>query len=167
VNVSSVNGLVNLPFSGIYGATKWALEAVSQALWLELAPYGIRVAVVQPAGFDTAIADNAVPVSLPTPASPYWDGLERARQSSRAANEANPDLTPVAEAIWAAAFGPERRFRWPVGIHAELLTDLTRQRFDIDLLDTLHGGIRAALDEVAATRAASRAASTGAPADAG
>jgi hypothetical protein len=41
-----------------------------------------------------------------------------------------------------------------VGIHAELLTDLTRQRFDIDLLDTLHGGIRAALDEVAATRAA-------------
>lgn len=150
VNVSSVNAIVNLPYSGIYGATKWALEALSQALWLELAPFGIRVAVVQPAGFGTAIADNAVPTSLPQPDSPYWAGLVRARAASRAANEAAPDLTPVAAAIHDAAFGEDRRFRRPVGAHADLLIELRAGLDDVELLDALGSGVRAAIERLRA-----------------
>ncbi len=148
VNVSSVSAVVNLPFSGIYGATKWALEGMSQALWLEVAPFGIRVAVVEPAGFGTAIADKAVPTALPQEGSPYWEGTLRARAASRAANEAEPDLTPVAEAVHAAAFGDDRRFRWPVGMHAHMLTDLTRGLHDVELLDALSTGFRAAFEEL-------------------
>jgi NAD(P)-dependent dehydrogenase (short-subunit alcohol dehydrogenase family) len=148
VNVSSVNAIVNLPFSGIYGATKWALEGMSQALWLEVAPFGIRVAVVEPAGFGTAIADKAVATALPHEGSPYWEGTLRARAASRAANEASPDLTPVAEAVHAAAFGEDRRFRWPVGTHADMLGALTRTLDDVELLDALSTGFRAAFEHL-------------------
>lgn len=150
VNVSSVNGIVNLPFSGIYGASKWALEAVSQALWLEVAAFGIRVAVVQPAGFGTAIADNALPPSIPQPGGPYWEGLNRARAASRAANDSAPDLSPVAEAIFEAAFGSDQLFRRPVGPHAEMLTELCRGLGDVELLDAVSGGVRAALERLRA-----------------
>lgn len=142
VNVSSVNGIVNLPYSALYGASKWALESVTQALCLEVAPFGIRVGIVQPAGFETAIVENAVDVELPRPDSPYWPGLQATREASRSTNAASPDLTPVAEAIWNAAFDDDERLRRPVGHFADLLSELRREMTDEELLEVLRSGVR-------------------------
>ena len=60
VNVSSVNGRLSIPFSGIYSATKFALEAVSDALRFELKPWGITVSVVQPGVVSTDIRRGAL-----------------------------------------------------------------------------------------------------------
>jgi nucleoside-diphosphate-sugar epimerase len=59
VNVSSTNGFMVTPFMGAYSASKYALEAVSDALRLELAPWGIEVAVVQPGAMRTAFSARA------------------------------------------------------------------------------------------------------------
>ena len=48
VNISSIGGLVGRPFGGLYAATKHALEAISEALYFEVQPFGVRVAVVEP-----------------------------------------------------------------------------------------------------------------------
>lgn len=148
VNVSSVNGIINLPFSGLYGASKWALEAVTQALQLEVAEYGITASIVQPAGFLTAIVANAADAELPNPDSAYWEGLQRAREASRSTNADSPDLTPVAEAIWAAAFDEDYRLRHPVGHFADLLSRLRRDLDDEALLDVMRTGVRNAAVEL-------------------
>jgi NAD(P)-dependent dehydrogenase (short-subunit alcohol dehydrogenase family) len=53
VNLSSIGGLVGLPGWGIYNATKFAVEGISEALAVELAPLGIGVTIVEPGPFRT------------------------------------------------------------------------------------------------------------------
>lgn len=53
VFISSVNGLVSFPFTGIYNASKYAVEAVADCLRVELSPFGVRVVLVEPGVVDT------------------------------------------------------------------------------------------------------------------
>ena len=53
VNFSSIGGIRAFPAIGYYNATKFAVEGLSEALWQEVEPLGIRVMVVEPSGFRT------------------------------------------------------------------------------------------------------------------
>ena len=53
VNISSIGGLVSFPVTGYYHATKYAVEGLSEALWQEVEPLGIKVMLVEPSGFRT------------------------------------------------------------------------------------------------------------------
>ena len=53
VNVSSIGGLISIPFQGIYSASKFALEGLTEALRMEVQPYGIRVVLIEPGDFHT------------------------------------------------------------------------------------------------------------------
>jgi NAD(P)-dependent dehydrogenase (short-subunit alcohol dehydrogenase family) len=53
VNFSSIGGLRSFPSVGYYNATKFAVEGLSEALWLEVEPLGIKVMLVEPSGFRT------------------------------------------------------------------------------------------------------------------
>ena len=55
VNISSLAGRLSFPYFGIYGASKHALEAYSQSLGYELAPFGIEVSVIEPGPFGTGL----------------------------------------------------------------------------------------------------------------
>ena len=61
VQVSSIGGISAFPTVGIYHASKWALEGISQALSQEVAGFGIHVTLVEPGGFST---DWSRPVRL-------------------------------------------------------------------------------------------------------
>jgi len=60
VNVSSVNGELSMPFASAYCASKFALEAASDALRMEVAPWGIGVSVIQPGVTASDIRDTAM-----------------------------------------------------------------------------------------------------------
>ncbi len=53
VNLSSIGGLRSFPSVGFYNATKFAVEGLSEALWQEVEPLGIKVMLVEPSGFRT------------------------------------------------------------------------------------------------------------------
>ncbi len=53
VNLSSIGGLRSFPAVGYYNATKFAVEGLSEALWQEVEPLGIKVMLVEPSGFRT------------------------------------------------------------------------------------------------------------------
>lgn len=59
INVSSTNGFMVTPFMGAYSASKYAIEALSDALRLELQPFGVEVALVQPGAMKTPFANRA------------------------------------------------------------------------------------------------------------
>ncbi|KAL4876372.1 hypothetical protein BJY04DRAFT_143190 [Aspergillus karnatakaensis] len=60
INFSSIGGLLSAPTNGIYCATKFALEAITQALNAEIAPFGLNAFVVQPGYFRTSFLTSVV-----------------------------------------------------------------------------------------------------------
>ena len=58
INMSSLAGLVSVPYQGLYSASKFALEGASQAMRMELAPHNIKVVLVNPGDFKTSFTDN-------------------------------------------------------------------------------------------------------------
>jgi NAD(P)-dependent dehydrogenase (short-subunit alcohol dehydrogenase family) len=59
VNVSSVVGRMVFPFGGLYCGTKWAMEAMSDTLRVELKPFGVAVSVVEPGGVVTRFVETS------------------------------------------------------------------------------------------------------------
>ena len=60
VNISSINGGLAIPYMGPYSASKFALEAITDALRLELRTWGIRVIGVEPGAITTPIWDKSL-----------------------------------------------------------------------------------------------------------
>jgi len=51
VNLSSMVGWMSAPYAGLYSASKHAIEALSEAMWFELQPFGVRVVVIEHLGW--------------------------------------------------------------------------------------------------------------------
>jgi NADP-dependent 3-hydroxy acid dehydrogenase YdfG len=61
INISSIGGLMGLPYQGFYSASKFAIEGLSEALRMELMPFKIKVIVIQPGDFFTNFTANRKP----------------------------------------------------------------------------------------------------------
>lgn len=72
INISSVGGIMGLPFQGFYSASKFAVEGLSEALRMELKPYNINVVLVNPGDFHTNFTANRKIIARAKPASPYY-----------------------------------------------------------------------------------------------
>lgn len=60
INISSIGGLMGLPFQGHYSAAKFAVEGFSEALSMEVKPFNIKIVVVNPGDFKTGFTSNRV-----------------------------------------------------------------------------------------------------------
>jgi len=58
INISSIGGVMGLPFQGFYSASKFAIEGLSEALRMELKPFHIKVVVIRPGDFVTSFTSN-------------------------------------------------------------------------------------------------------------
>jgi NADP-dependent 3-hydroxy acid dehydrogenase YdfG len=128
VNVSSVAGRVAAPFGGFYAGTKYALEALSEAMHYELAHFGIRTAIIEPGVIETNFGANVRHYAKDSP--PYneldlqWEGaVDRLREGDA------PGAELVAAAIADAIDNPETPLRNPVGEDAALIV-ATRDSLD-------------------------------------
>ncbi len=103
VNFSSIGGLRSFPAVGYYNATKFAVEGLSEALWQEVEPLGIKVMVVEPSGFRTDWAGrSANEATLELADYIATAGLWRAQVREISGKQAG-DPVRAARAIVAAA----------------------------------------------------------------
>ncbi len=120
VNVSSILGRVAAVNQAAYCASKFAIEAFSESLALEVAAFGIRVCIVEPGVIGTAIFENT-PVHYDRE-SPYRQAM---RKSGRFYTSTIGRATPAAEiaaVMHEAVTCPTPRLRWLHGLGAELVT---------------------------------------------
>jgi NAD(P)-dependent dehydrogenase (short-subunit alcohol dehydrogenase family) len=64
VQISSMAGSLSFPGFGAYSASKFALEGISEALSAEVAPFGVKVLIVKPGAFRTAISSEKAPATI-------------------------------------------------------------------------------------------------------
>jgi NAD(P)-dependent dehydrogenase (short-subunit alcohol dehydrogenase family) len=125
VNMSSVGGMVAAPFVAPYSATKFAMEALSDALRMELAPWHIHVSVVQPGAIETPIWDKAQDVLQHLIKAAPPDGLDL---YGKAIHGMAPRYVPhgippetVAKAVAHALASAHPRTRYPIGLEGALV----------------------------------------------
>jgi NAD(P)-dependent dehydrogenase (short-subunit alcohol dehydrogenase family) len=114
VNISSISGLVVVPAVGPYHASKWALEAMTEALRYEVRPFGVRVVAVEPGMVRTALYDKEVRAEATRqPDSPYAGLMKAYDRESAKLRKSDPGQ--VANVIYRAATSRKPRLRWRTG----------------------------------------------------
>ena len=99
VNISSMTGLVANPPNVYYSSTKFALEALTEALSKEVQPFGIRVTAIEPGGFRTDWASRSMKETR-TPIAAYEETVGARKKLIKAAASVLPgDPRRVAEAV--------------------------------------------------------------------
>ena len=129
VNVSSVGGKIAIPFAAPYCASKHALEAVSDALRVEVAPFGIRIVVVEAGPIETRFADRARQsvariLARSGPYSAFYPDVARAAETDFQAGKLPPEA--VARVIVAAIESKNPKTRYPITRMARTLIPLRR-----------------------------------------
>lgn len=111
INISSMDGIASLPVNGFYSASKFALEGLTEALWQEIEPIGLRAFLVEPGSFRTGI-EKRTHVS----GAPISDYDATSGAFVRAVSSVQPEMFPgdpdrAAEAISRNVRSPKPR-RW-------------------------------------------------------
>ena len=97
LQVSSIGGISAFPLVGIYHASKWALEGMSQSLAQEVADFGIKVTLIEPGGFSTDWAGSSAKHSEQLP--DYADFHEKAQTQRKQRNSTPGDPKASAAAV--------------------------------------------------------------------
>jgi NAD(P)-dependent dehydrogenase (short-subunit alcohol dehydrogenase family) len=128
VNLSSVAGRVTMPGSGPYSATKFAIEALSDALRFEVRGFGVRVSIVEPGPIRTRFTETA------NAGLPDGDGTYAGYHAAVAKADAEADQSrllagdpeDVAKAVERAIGASRPRTRYRVTVPARLLPAMRR-----------------------------------------
>ena len=123
INMSSMGGRMAFPLGGPYHGSKFALEAVSDVLRVEVAPFGIDVVLIEPGLVDTGYADTASSGLHDAGEGPYGD-LARSFLAAMASSYGGRQATTpehIAKVVVTAATARRPRTRYPVTLNARLL----------------------------------------------
>lgn len=115
VNVSSIAGLIALPFQAFYSASKFALEGLSEALRYEVAPFGIRVVLIEPGDHQTGLTASRTRAARADAGSPYAKAFESALSVTERDEQAGPPPDAVARVVRRAVNSRSPALRYRVG----------------------------------------------------
>jgi NAD(P)-dependent dehydrogenase (short-subunit alcohol dehydrogenase family) len=96
LQVSSIGGISAFPLTGLYHASKWALEGISQSLAQEVADFGIKVTLIEPGGFSTDWAGSSAKRSTPLPDYAEFHQKAQEQRSRRNSTPGDPKASAAA-----------------------------------------------------------------------
>ena len=124
IAMSSLVGQIPFPFESIYSATKFAVEGLVLSLRYEVEPYGIRVALIQPAQVSTQFAAKIH--TLPPEGSPYRERVRRFIARDEALITTAPDPATAAEQILRVVRAPAPKLHNPIDAKSRVFLALNR-----------------------------------------
>ncbi|MER5350180.1 SDR family oxidoreductase [Kitasatospora sp. NPDC002551] len=125
VNVSSLAGKIVLPVGAAYHASKFALEAAMEGLWLEAHRFGIEVSLVLPGAVNSSWAAN-VPEQKEYASGVYGDLVSELTREMTKRLPRGSSVEYASSVVMRALTDRRPRLRYPVGLDARLLLPVSR-----------------------------------------
>jgi len=149
VNVTSIAGRLAAIAQAPYVAAKWALEGVSEELAIEVAPFGVRIAIIEPGVTKSSIFGKNT--DLPNDSGVYTPQYERMMQMYAAGYLHATDASEVARVILHSIETDEPKLRYPVSWGGQAIVDgrsamTDEQWVEMGRIETLDGYIAAFSD---------------------
>jgi NAD(P)-dependent dehydrogenase (short-subunit alcohol dehydrogenase family) len=133
VNIGSIGGRMATPFQGAYNASKFAMEALTDSLRMELKPWGIHVSIVEPGNIDTPIWQKGLGQAdvllekMPAYGRELYDPVvDAARQAAEKSAQAGIPPSAVAKAVVHALTAEKPKTRYVVGTDARIQAVVAR-----------------------------------------
>lgn len=128
INVSSLGGLYTLPLFGVYNSTKFAVESLSDALRMELGPFGVHVSLIEPGVIDTGFTDRSMleASKYRQKDSPYAPVLARADEMRKASDRTAVGPECISRAIEKAATARRPSPRYVAPLRAQIMVGILR-----------------------------------------
>lgn len=137
INISSIGGLIALPFQGMYSASKFAVEGMTEALRMEVKPFGIKVSLVEPGDFQTAFTQNRGRVAASGKSSAYDAQMQISLGIMERDEQRGPAPIAVARLIEKIVAARNPRLRYSVGMFHQRLAILLRRLLPASLFEYL------------------------------
>ena len=115
VNIGSIGGLVAIPFQGLYSASKFALEGLSESLRLEVSRFGVHVVLIEPGDHRTGLTGNRRNTMDSQSNPAYRDRFQRAVERMAAYEQHGPEPQAVAHLLLRIVNNPRPRLRYATG----------------------------------------------------
>ncbi len=115
VNIGSIGGLVAIPYQGLYSASKFALEGLTESLRLEAALFGVNVVLIEPGDHRTALTGNRLRTAESQTNPAYRDRCARAIARMAADEQAGAAPEATARLLYRIINRPHPRLRYTVG----------------------------------------------------
>ena len=135
VNIGSIGGLFALPYQSMYSASKFALEGMSEAMRMEVRPFGIHVVLVEPGDHKTAITQNRRVCELTTATEAYRASFEPALAKTMHDEQNGPGPEQIARLVHRIVNQRNPRMRYAVGPLAQKGAILLKRLAPYSLLE--------------------------------
>lgn len=144
INISSILGIISMPFRGAYNASKYAVEGISDTLRLELHPSGIKVITIEPGPIASRFRDNSVDNSLKnidmqvSHFSKQYQSMLSSFKQSKSNSPFTKSTHEVIKKLVHAIESTKPKLKYPVTVPAHLFIFLKRV-LSTRLLDKFFG----------------------------
>ena len=128
VNISSIGGKMAMPLSSPYIGTKFAVEGLSESIAYDLAPFGIKVVIIEPGAIKTNFDTGMVVAQKnKNPSSPYYQNMQKLQSSLNSLLKNGTPPAKVAEVILNAITAPAPNLRYTAGDDAAFLAQKRKE----------------------------------------
>jgi NAD(P)-dependent dehydrogenase (short-subunit alcohol dehydrogenase family) len=115
VNIGSIGGLVAIPYQGLYSASKFALEGLSESLRMEVGRFGVHVVLIEPGDHRTSITQNRRSTAASRSNPVYRDRFDRAIARMAADEQSGTEPGATARLLYRIINHSRPRLRYTVG----------------------------------------------------
>jgi NAD(P)-dependent dehydrogenase (short-subunit alcohol dehydrogenase family) len=115
INIGSIGGLLAIPYQSMYSASKFALEGLSEALRMEVRPFGIRVVIIEPGDHKTALTENRQFTEISIATDAYSSSFEAALLKTAHDEQSGPGPEQVARLLYRIVNQRHPRLRYTIG----------------------------------------------------